>query len=276
MSEQNPFERKERPIPAAWTKNPFQAPTAHVEDTRTGGDGSLAGEPNRLAAGQGSSWWSGGWGLFRESTGLWIGISVALFVIIMLFNLIPVIGPFASYIFMPVIGGGLILGCRSLENGEGLSFAHLFAGFQKNFGQLALVGLLYMVGIIVIVLLAFILGFGGGIGAAMLGGDVGAGVSVSSIMLGGLLGLALGIPLAMAIWFAPALVMLNELTAIPAMKLSFQGCWRNMLPFLLYGIIGFVLAIVATIPLALGWLALAPTMICASYVSYREIFLAEG
>lgn len=276
MSEQNPFERKERPIPAAWTKNPFLAPTTHVEDARTGGDGSLAGEPNRVAAGQGSAWWSGGWGVFREATGLWIGIAVVLFISIMLLNLIPVVGPFSSYILMPIIGGGLMLGCRSLETGQGLSFAHLFLGFKKNTGQLALVGLLYMVGIIVIVLLAFILGFGGGIGAAMLGGDVGSGVSASSIMLGGLLGLALGIPLAMAIWFAPALIVLNELTAIPAMKLSFQGCLRNMLPFLLYGIIGFVLAIVASIPLALGWLALTPTMICSGYVSYRDIFLAEG
>jgi uncharacterized membrane protein len=141
---------------------------------------------------------------------------------------------------------------------------------------LALVGLLYMVGIIVIVLLAFVLGLGGGIGAAMMGGDAGTGAAVSSIMLGGLLGLALGTPLAMAIWFAPALVVLNELTAIQAMKLSFQGSLRNMLPFLLYGIIGFVLAIVASIPLALGWLALTPTMICSSYVSYREIFLTEN
>jgi uncharacterized membrane protein len=214
--------------------------------------------------------------MFREATGLWIGISVVLFIAILLLNLIPIVGPFSSYIIMPIIGGGLMLGCRSLENGEGLSFGHLFAGFQKNGGQLALVGLLYMVGIIVIVLLAFVLGLGGGIGAAMMGGDAGTGAAVSSIMLGGLLGLALGIPLAMAIWFAPALVVLNELTAIQAMKLSFQGSLRNMLPFLLYGIIGFVLAIVASIPLALGWLALTPTMICSSYVSYREIFLTEN
>lgn len=276
MSEQNPFEKKERPIPAAWTKNPFQAPTAHVEDVRSSGDGSLSSEPNRVSAGRGSAWWSGGWGMFREATGLWIGISVVLFIAILLLNLIPIVGPFSSYIIMPIIGGGLMLGCRSLENGEGLSFGHLFAGFQKNGGQLALVGLLYMVGIIVIVLLAFVLGLGGGIGAAMMGGDAGTGAAVSSIMLGGLLGLALGIPLAMAIWFAPALVVLNELTAIQAMKLSFQGSLRNMLPFLLYGIIGFVLAIVASIPLALGWLALTPTMICSSYVSYREIFLTEN
>jgi uncharacterized membrane protein len=77
-------------------------------------------------------------------------------------------------------------------------------------------------------------------------------------------------------WFAPALVALNDLQAIAAMKLSFQGSWRNMVPFLIYGVIGFVLAILASIPLGLGWLALVPTMICSTYISYKAIFVAEG
>jgi hypothetical protein len=272
MSEQNPFEKNERPIPAAWTNNPFQAPTAHVEDARSGGDGTLADEPNRVGAGQGSAWWSGGWGLFREATGLWIGMSVVLFILIMLISLIPVVGSLAVNIFMPVISGGLMLGCRSIENGEGLSFNHLFAGFQKNFGQLALVGVFYLIGVVVIVLGVVALGVGG----AMVGGSMGSGAAFSSIMLAVLLGLGLGVPLAMSMWFAPALVALNDLQAIEAMKLSFQGSWRNMVPFLIYGVIGFVLAILASIPLGLGWLALVPTMICSTYISYKAIFVAEG
>jgi hypothetical protein len=274
MSEQNPFEKNERPIPAAWTNNPFKAPTAHVEDARSAGDGSLASEPNRVGAGQGSAWWSGGWGLFREATGLWIGMSVVLLILIMIINLIPVAGSLAVNIFMPVISGGLMLGCRSIEDGEGLSFGHLFAGFQKNFGQLALVGLLYLVGVVVIVLGVVALGVGGGISAAMMGG-ASSGAGFTTFLLAGLLGLALGIPLAMSMRVAPALVALNDLTAVAAMKLSFQGSLRNMVPFLIYGVIGLVLAIVASIPFGLGWLALIPTMICSTYVSYKEIFVAQ-
>jgi hypothetical protein len=276
MSEQNPFEKNERPIPAAWTNNPFQAPTAHVEDARSGGDGTLADEPNRVGAGQGSAWWSGGWGLFREATGLWIGMSVVLFILIMLISLIPVVGSLAVNIFMPVISGGLMLGCRSIDDGEGLSFAHLFAGFQKNFGQLALVGVLYLVGVVIIVLGVVALGVGGSIGGAMMGGSMGSGAAFSTIMLALVLGLALGVPLAMSMWFAPALVALNDLSAIAAMKLSFQGSLRNMVPFLIYGVIGIVLAIVASIPIGLGWLVLVPTMICSTYVSYREIFTTQA
>ena len=81
------------------------------------------------------------------------------------------------------------------------------------------------------------------------------------------------VPLAMAIWYAPALVILNDIPAAEAMKLSFKGCLRNMVPFLVYGVVGIILAIIASIPLALGWLLLLPTMICSTYVSYREIFI---
>ena len=273
MSDPNPSEKNERPLPAAWTNNPFEAPTAHVEDARPTGDGSLLGEPNGVGAGRGSAWWSGGWSLFREATGLWIGITIVYVIAIMLLGMIPMVGSLATYILMPMIGGGLMLGCHSLEAGSGLSFGHLFAGFQKNSAQLAMVGLLYLVGIIAIALGVVVLVFGGGIGAAMMGGNFASGATFSTIMLGVLLGLGLIVPLAMSIWYAPALVMLNDIPATQAMKLSFKGCWRNMVPFLVYGIVGVVLAILASIPLALGWLLLVPTMICSTYVSYREIFI---
>lgn len=85
--------------------------------------------------------------------------------------------------------------------------------------------------------------------------------------------MALIVPLLMATWYAPALTIINDVPAIQAMKLSFKGCLRNIVPFLIYGLVGIVLAIIASIPLALGWLLLLPTMICSTYVSYREIFV---
>ncbi len=272
MAEQDRSERNERPLPAAWTKNPFQAPSAIVEDVRVGSSG-LIDVPNKLGAGQGSAWWSEGWGMFREATGLWVGMAFALVALFVVIGMIPVLGALATYLIAPIFSGGLMLGCRNLESGQGLSFGHLFAGFQKNLGQLALVGVLYLVGILVIGAGIAVLGLGAGFGAALIGG-ASPGASFSSIMLVGLIGAGLMIPLAMAIWFAPALVMLNDLPAVAAMKLSFSGCLRNMLPFLVYGLIGIVLAIAASLPLALGWLVLVPLMVTSTYAAYKEIFLA--
>jgi uncharacterized membrane protein len=79
----------------------------------------------------------------------------------------------------------------------------------------------------------------------------------------------------MMIWFAPALVAFHNVPAVDSMKQSFQACMKNIVPFLVYGIIALCLAIVATIPLGLGWLVLGPTLIGSIYYSYRDIFLNE-
>ena len=79
----------------------------------------------------------------------------------------------------------------------------------------------------------------------------------------------------MALWFAPALVVLHEESAMNAMVASFKGCLQNLIPFLLYGLVGLVLTIIATIPLMLGWLILIPMITASIYISYKDIFQAS-
>ena len=82
------------------------------------------------------------------------------------------------------------------------------------------------------------------------------------------------IPLLMLFWFAPTLIVLHDdVGIIEAMKLSFLGCIRNILPFLIYGIVGFILMILASIPFGLGWLVLGPVLFGTIYASYKDIFL---
>jgi uncharacterized membrane protein len=84
---------------------------------------------------------------------------------------------------------------------------------------------------------------------------------------------ALLLPLIMAVWFAAPLVLFHDHGAVDAMKGSFAGCLRNILPFLWYGVLFFLLSIVATIPLGLGWLVLGPVLAASVYTSYRDIYL---
>ena len=42
---------------------------------------------------------------------------------------------------------------------------------------------------------------------------------------------------------------------------------------IVYGIIGFVLSIVATLPLGLGWLVLGPVIAASVYTAYRDVYL---
>jgi uncharacterized membrane protein len=75
--------------------------------------------------------------------------------------------------------------------------------------------------------------------------------------------------------FAPTLVMLDELGATNAMKLSFVGSLKNIVAFLLYGGIAMVLIFLGSLPFLLGLLVVWPTLTAAIYVAYRDIYL-EG
>jgi hypothetical protein len=43
-------------------------------------------------------------------------------------------------------------------------------------------------------------------------------------------------------------------------------------PFLVFALIVFVLGFLASMPALLGWLVLAPVVICSVYAAYRDIY----
>jgi uncharacterized membrane protein len=244
-------------------------------------------EARTVAAGRGLSWWVEAWRLFTPSVGPWIIVAVilcALALIASAASLIPVIGQLlalAGEILWPVLIGGLMLGCRAIDRGNPLLVAHLFAGFSQRTGPLIVAGAIYT-GILIVISLAI-----GGMMVALFGVSIlsvlmgsadpsQTGVAFSSavvaVLLGFLFFLLLLVPLLMAIWFAPPLIMLAGLEPIAAMKASFGACVRNVVPFLVYGLIGLVLMVVATLPFGVGWIVLAPVMVASIYASYCDIF----
>jgi uncharacterized membrane protein len=76
----------------------------------------------------------------------------------------------------------------------------------------------------------------------------------------------------MAYLFAPTLVALNDMTAWEAMKASFMGCLKNMLPLFLYSLAATGLMIVGFIPVGLGLFVVSPILIAALYAAYRDIY----
>jgi uncharacterized membrane protein len=76
----------------------------------------------------------------------------------------------------------------------------------------------------------------------------------------------------MAYWFAPALIAMEGMSALSAMKLSFLGCLRNILPFLLYGVLALVMFFIGAIPVGLGLLVVMPVMTASMYTAFRDIY----
>jgi uncharacterized membrane protein len=58
------------------------------------------------------------------------------------------------------------------------------------------------------------------------------------------------------------------------MKTSFYACLKNIVPFLIYGVIAVVLCLIAAIPFGLGFLVVGPVLFASIYTGYRDIFTA--
>ena len=227
-----------------------------------------------VAAERGWSWIADAWALFKRNPGMWIGIIVVFALLFAAMSVVPLVGPLASVVLAPVFTGGLMLGCRALEERGELTLGHLFAGFRDRFGTLAAVGALYLAATLVIVLIV-VLVMGAGVLAMVSGNPAALAAGGVTLLLAVLLAVALSLPAMMAVWFAPALVVFHAQGAMQAMQESFIACLKNMIPFLVYGVIGLLLAVVASIPLGLGWLVLGPVIAASVYTAYRDIFLSS-
>ena len=260
MSDSNPYQP---PVPPA---APAVAPAMVIPATGRAVD-----------AGRGWEWIVEGFALFKKQPGTWILILIVLIACTVLISIVPVIGALANVLLMQVFMGGLMLGCRALDNDENFEVGHLFAGFRQNTGDLVVLGALTLLGWILAFIPAIAIVGVGAFMAMMTGGSqaINVGAMGLSFVIALLVALALALPLYMALWFAPSLIVFNNLKPIDAMKKSFVACLKNIVPFLLYGVIMLVQGTLAAIPLGLGFLVLGPVAIASIYAGYRDIFGAD-
>lgn len=293
------FSTTAEPSPAAdalrradYDARPSATPYAPPEPEPTSetwpqGTGTMAG-PSAVSASQGWGWISGGFRHFKANPWTWILVTVGYAVVIMVLSLVPLLGGILASLMAPILTGGLMLGANDQAHGRPLGFQHLFAGFSNHTGQLVLAGVLYLCGLILAAIPAvflvgapMLLGMGTMNGMdpttfsqdpQLLAGAMDDAFPAQTFLLPFLAAALLMLPVAMAYWFAPALIAVDGLSAWSAMKLSFRGCLKNILPFLIYGILALILVILGSLPLLLGLLVVMPTLIASMYVSYRDIF----
>lgn len=260
-------------------QNPYAAPRTKVAQEVDMPIGGLIENGRRVGIGRGLGWISEGFAVFMQAPGMWMLLSVVFFFLNIFISAVPLLGGLALSVLMPVFGAGMMLACRVLEQGGELDVSMLFAGFKQHTGPLVVVGLLYLLGVVVVMAVVgvlFVMAIAGlGIAGSFKGGDM-AGMSLLGAALaavGVLLVFALLLPMVMAVWYAAPLVVFHEQEPMAAMRQSFFGCLKNLLPFLLYSIALVPLSLIATLPVMLGWLVLGPVMIGGVYRSYQEIFV---
>ncbi len=233
-------------------------------------------EAAKVPAMHGWLWIKQGFVLFRKNPLLWMALTAIG--VIGLFGVasIPVIGNPLSTLLFPVLLAGFMLGCRALDQNEELELAHLFGGFRQHTQQLITLGGINLVGQLLILGIMMLTG-GAAIvriimsnvpvsdPAVLMQAVTGAGLAL-------LIGLVLFCILVMAMQFAPMLVIFAGLSPIPALKASLQAFLHNVLALTVYGLLLLPFAMLASMPMMLGWLLLLPVIITSMYAIYSDLF----
>lgn len=235
-------------------------------------------ESHQVNAKQGLQWILSGFYLFRKAPLAWMILCFTLLLIGRLMSLVPMLGMFIFVLISPAFQAGLMHGCKAQEQGKPLEMGHLFSAFRTNAAPLITIGGVSLIGQILILGLAMLIG-GSQMTDMMLYGkrvDESELMGVmSSFLTSSLIMLALSIPLMMATWFAPLLIVFHNLPPVAAMKRSFFACLRNLIPFQVYGITLIILTIICLMPYGVGLVILIPMLFTSIYVSYKDIFLGE-
>ena len=230
--------------------------------------------PQKRPTGNGLEWISDGFKIFSKSPGPWILTMIVGFIIMIVVNMNPIIGGIFGMLTTYIWVAGLVIGSKAVDDGEPMDIKYLFAGFSNNAGKL--VGLSLLVVVVSFGLMFVLVGSTYMELAFSSDGQIPDNFDAIGLLLSFLVVIALMLPLMMAVWFAPALIVLQNMPLIESMKASFWGCSKNMLPFLIYGMILLLLLIVAAIPLFLGMLVLAPVGYASIYCSYKDIYLQQN
>ncbi|MGH8497877.1 MAG: BPSS1780 family membrane protein [Methylococcales bacterium] len=254
--------------------NPYETPKADL--TKPSGSFLLT-YPKAVSADRGWNWVAEGFGYFKKDPGAWILTIIVYSVLSLVLSFIPIIGQIALILISDVIMAGFMIGCRAQSMGENFEVKYLFAGFSNNPGRLVLLSIVPLFGVLLVIGIVM----GPSLFTAMelvsqpesTDKSLQIAESMKNMVLPFLIVMMFAIPLSMAVLFAPALIALNDQPLIQAMKLSFTGCLKNILPFLLWSIIALILSILGCIPLLLGLLAVVPTLIASIYAAYHDIFI---
>ena len=228
--------------------------------------------PSDLSAARGLEWLAAGWRIFLKAPGVWIAQALLYILVLFALGVVPLLGWAAVLVAFPILSAGMVAGAAELEAGRPLKVGHLFEGLRHHAANLLMVGLFYLVGGLLAGLIATAIGGSAVLTGYILGALAGVGLAIGGVMLASAVFTVLWVGLIMALWFAPALVLLHDVAPLEAMKLSVNACIHNLPCFGLLALMLYVLIWVAMLPAGLGMLVLVPVLAGALHASYRDAF----
>ncbi len=231
--------------------------------------------PRKLAAKQGLHWVNEGFRLYRRNPLILSAAFALLFGAVAAVSWIPIVGGVLSELISPLMVAGFMAAFRVLDRKENLQWPHFLAGVQGPWLPLMVVSAVQMLGMLLITQIMLRMGFDqqAVMVAAQKSNSVALQGSLNQSMPALMTGMVLFIPLIMATWFAPALVLFGNARPGQSLLISLRAVTKNILPIIVNGLaLGLVLFIAALIPLMLGFLVAMPVMFGSVYAAYQGIF----
>ncbi|NDU85581.1 MAG: hypothetical protein G3H99_03095 [Ferrovum sp.] len=245
-------------------------------------------QPRRVPASHGARWIVSGMHAVLHSPIGWFSTQIAWFAFLMLCSMLPMAGPVAFSLSLPAFFAGMMIGCRTIEEGRSLRINHLFSGLKIQPKRLFQLGMVNIAGETLLTLILVLWGGQQVIALENLSMDGAANLEQLQAAIFSLTPLfvtlaLIQIALLMMGWFAPALLVFTPLSTAEALTLSSRGCLINLPAFLLYtlimGSLLFAVTLVAfALPLISGLLTLVivAIIIASVYASYQDVFGATA
>ena len=266
--------------------NPYEAPAAELKEAAEGPQGRyhLAESPRANSIGAGGDWLGEGFHSFKRNWAAWIGAMLVGMVIMIVVSMIPVVNILFDVFTYFIWVAGIAIGCRAQSEGSSFTVGHLFAGFKRRPIPLMLLSITFYAAMIVAVFAT----------VGLVYPDIITDETPTTLPDDPRLWFAMGIAfllltmIGMATVFAPHLIVFHEATMFDAIRLSFSGCLKNILPLLLWTLIMIVIfaVFIAFLVFALGsffmwaipptilfFLVIVPVSFASLYAAYEDIFL---
>lgn len=264
--------------------------------------GGAAGSPRppitftRHEARRGAYWLKEAHAMMSAQRVPWLLLLLFYYVVAGVIDFIPFVGQLALPLLKPVFAVGFLAAAWSQERGGKPELKLLFQGFRSNLWALLPLGGFLLVGIALSVLATSLVDGGRLLdvlaGRTRLDENVLATGEVQGAML---LAATLALPVVLALWFAPGLVVFHDCSAGQALALSLRASLANWRAIAVYGALVFVFggllpaiatalvaalippefAMVVAVAFLLPYVFLfVATLHVSDYVSYRDVFHA--